>query len=99
MFAGVVPAATPNNSQPQLIRFLAKANRTHYSYVVQSQYWYGKRPTDPVRINAAAQSFIDTTSSQNPAQAPKSPFVSFPPGTVEVKAAFRRLPKTRRDFM
>jgi len=87
----VVPAATPNNSQPQLIRFLAKANRTHYSYVVQNQYWYGQRPTDAVPINAAAQSFVNTTSSQNPPQAPQSPFVSFPPGTVEVKAAFRQL--------
>jgi hypothetical protein len=93
MYAGVVPSATPSasplNSQPQLIRFMAKANRTQYQYVVQNQYWYNQSSTDPIKV--AAQSFINTTSSQNPPQAPKSPYVSFPPGTIEVKAAFRQL--------
>jgi hypothetical protein len=78
------------NSQPQLIRFLAKANRTQYKYVVGSQYWYQNGDgSSPAEI--ASQSFINTTSSQSSPQMPKQPFVSFPPGTIEVKAAFREL--------
>jgi hypothetical protein len=46
MFAGVLPSSisgsTPQNAneQPQLIRFLAKGNRTFYDYVAVNQYWY-----------------------------------------------------------
>ncbi|HXI22695.1 MAG TPA: hypothetical protein VNG71_02390 [Pyrinomonadaceae bacterium] len=98
MYAGVLPgpspspnsSPTPVNSQPQLIRFLAKANRTQYKYVVGSQYWYQNGDgSSPVEM--AAQSFINTTSSQPSPKQPQSPFVSFPPGTIEVKAAFREL--------
>ena len=98
MYAGVLPgpspspssSPTPVNSQPQLIRFLAKANGTQYKYVVGNQYWYqngdGSSPAE-----MAAQSFINTTSSQPSPQMPKQPYVSFPAGTIEVKAAFREL--------
>ena len=96
MYAGILPgpsansSPTPVNSQPQLIRFLAKANRTQYKYVVGSQFWYQNNDgTDPA--DTAAQSFINTTSSQPSPQPPQSPFVNFPPGTIEVKAAFREL--------
>ena len=34
MFAGAAPQVVSTNSDPQLIRFLAKANQTHYIYVV-----------------------------------------------------------------
>jgi hypothetical protein len=34
MFAGAAPQHAPNNQDPQLIRFLAKANQSHYVYVV-----------------------------------------------------------------
>jgi hypothetical protein len=96
MYAGVLPgpspspnsSPTPVNSQPQLIRFLAKANRTQYKYVVGNKYWY-QDGSSPVEM--AAQSFINTTSSQTSPKQPQSPFVSFPPGTIEVKAAFREL--------
>ena len=98
MFAGVLPgpspsptaSATPVNSQPQLIRFLAKANRTQYNYVVGNQYWYqngdGTSPAEK-----ASQNFINTTSSQPSPAPPQGSYVSFPPGTIEVKAAFREL--------
>lgn len=89
MFAGILPAAsTKVNARPQLIRFMAKANRTQYTYVVQNQYWYNTT-TSPVR--AAAQNFINATSSQANPQVPQPPYVSFPPDTIEVKAAWRQL--------
>jgi hypothetical protein len=96
MYAGVLSGSSPSpnasptpvNSQPQLIRFLAKANRTQYKYVVGNKYWY-QDGSSPVEM--AAQSFINTTSSQPSPQPPQSPFVSFPPGTIEIKAAFREL--------
>ncbi len=34
MFAGAAPPSVPDNQDPQLIRFLAKANRSHFVYVV-----------------------------------------------------------------
>ena len=98
MYAGILSSPspgpssspTPVNSQPQLIRFLAKANGTQYKYVVGNQYWYQNGGgTSPAQV--AAQSFINTTSSQSSPQMPQQPYISFPPGTIEIKAAFREL--------
>lgn len=91
MLAGVLPAQPqPTNSQPQLIRFLAKANRTQYTYVAQNQYWYnnGSAP-----LSMAKKNFNDAIRS-NPLKAPQSPYVDFPDGTIEVKAAWRQLAPT-----
>lgn len=39
MYAGIVPsAATTDNANPQLIRFLAKGNRTFYEYVATNDF-------------------------------------------------------------
>lgn len=87
MFAGIVPAsATPVNSNPQLIRFLAKANLIEYVYVAQNSYWY---ETGGSPRAVAAQNFKNAVA--NNAFPPKAPFISFPTGTIEVKAAFRPL--------
>ena len=87
MFAGVVPAgSTPVNSNPQLIRFLAKANAAEYVYVVQNKYWYDTSGS-PRAI--ATQNFKNAVA--NNAFPPKTPYISFPTGTFEVKAAFRPL--------
>jgi hypothetical protein len=85
MYAGVIPAgASPVNSQPQLIRFLAKGNRTFYDYVAGNQYWYKSQG-----YNTAAGNFANAASS-NTYPAP-GPTVSLPTGTVLVKAAWREL--------
>lgn len=100
MYAGILPgpspsassSPTPVNSKPQLIRFLAKANGTQYKYVVGNQYWYqNPQGSPPAPAQVAAQSFINTTSSQSSPQMPQQPYIFFPPGTIEVKAAFREL--------
>jgi hypothetical protein len=41
MFAGVAPTQAAGNSLPQLVRFLAKANRTEYVYVAQNKCFGG----------------------------------------------------------
>ena len=87
MFAGGVPAgSTPVNSNPQLIRFLAKANLSEYAYVAQHSYWYATSGSPRV---IATQNFKKAVA--NNAFPPAAPFISFPTGTFEIKAAFRPL--------
>jgi hypothetical protein len=88
MFAGIVPAApTPTNSSPQLIRFMAKANRTEYAYVASNAYWYLGPAGTPRRT--ATTNFINAV--KNGTFPPALPYISFPTGTIETKAAFRPL--------
>ncbi|HET7434027.1 MAG TPA: hypothetical protein VFN10_04855 [Thermoanaerobaculia bacterium] len=88
MYAGVVPSAsTATNSQPQLIRFMAKANGVQYKYVAANQYWYNNSSAPLAR----AKSNFATAVTKTPPVAPTAPFVSFPAGTIETKAAWRRL--------
>lgn len=87
MSAGVVPAApTPANSSPQLIRFMAKANLAQYAYVAQNAYWYDLvgSPRKLARTNF-------TNAVKSKVFPPTAPFISFPVGTFEIKAAFRPL--------
>jgi hypothetical protein len=87
MFAGNVPAApTPVNSRPQLIRFMAKANRIEYRYVAANLYWY-LTAGSPRKI--ATNNFVKAVRTGT-FPAPQ-PYVSFPTGTIETKAAFRPL--------
>jgi hypothetical protein len=84
MYAGTVPAKpTSANGQPQLIRFLAKANQAEYAYVAQNQYWFN----GPARRMAQAN-FTGAVKNGFPV---KRPFINLPNGTVEIKAAFRPL--------
>jgi hypothetical protein len=84
MYAGTVPATpTSANIQPQLIRFLAKANQAEYAYVAQNQYWFN----GPARRMAQAN-FTGAVKNGFPV---KGRFINLPNGTVEIKAAFRPL--------
>lgn len=85
MFAGTLPSAPVNgNSQPQLVRFLAKANQAQYAYVAANQYWYSN-----AALRQAAQNFFNAVR-QTPPTFPGSR-VAFPKGTIEVKSAWRKL--------
>lgn len=90
MFAGALPykIANPNignaNAQPQLIRFLAKGNRTFYDYVAANTYWYQGQPFVTAKRNFATA----TVANSYPAPTPN---IVLPPGTVLVKAAWRPL--------
>ncbi len=88
MFAGIAPASAPGNSAPQLIRFLAKANRTEYVYVAGNG-WYGGVPGP---IKNATRSYLEANQASPPAGSPQ--YVSLPTGTIEVKAGWRVLTPT-----
>lgn len=85
MFAGIVPSAsTSTNSQPQLIRFLAKGNRNFYDYVAAQQYWYQGQA-----FNTAQANFANAAAANS--YPPAQPVISLPAGTILAKAAWRVL--------
>jgi hypothetical protein len=90
MYDGNAPSAHPSpyNSQPQLIRFLAKANRTMYTYIAGNKWWSGAPTMDTAKYVA--------TNLVDPPPGSKT-LVSFPPGTVEVKSAWRLLTQTEMN--
>jgi hypothetical protein len=87
MFAGVAPTSVEGNSSPQMIRFLAKANRKEYVYVVQkpTQWWAGV----PSGIQTATLNYLN--QYQKSPTSGSTNVVSLPDGTIEVKAAWREL--------
>lgn len=92
MYAGVVePNVSPGNSEPQLIRFLAKANRAEYVYVAGNSTdpnnpWWQSVPSDVVLRTKAYLSKNQASPAAN-----SSDMVSLPYGTVEMKAGWRPL--------
>jgi hypothetical protein len=94
MYAGVVNASSsPGNSAPQLIRFLAKSNRSQFIYVAGNS-----DPSNPLAQwwSAIPQSVVSATKAylaQNLQSPPpgSSTMVSQLNGTLEVKAAWRPL--------
>src|SRR5215472_7304570 len=85
MFAGIAPTTVKGNSEPQLIRFLAKGNRVEYAYVAKNQWW----SSIPSKIRTATMNYLN----QNQASPPQGSniYVSLPDGTIEVKAGWREL--------
>jgi len=85
MFAGKNPKTpTATNSSPQLVRFLAKGNRTYFDYITDKSYFnHGGNYYDAVTeyTNAVATDSV----------APDSSTVFFPTGTVMLKSAWRLL--------
>jgi len=83
MYAGVVSAKPfASNSAPQLIRFLAKANRVEYAYVAKHHWWDGSAPVGPTTNYVLM-------NKQDPTDADK--YVLLPTGSIEVKAGWRVL--------
>lgn len=88
MYAGVTSKnADSNNSSPQLIRFLAKANRTYFDYITQKSYFnHGGNYYDAITnySNAIATDSVAKDST-----------IFLPTSTVMIKAAWRLL--TEKD--
>ena len=80
MFAGAGPGAQFTGQQ---ILFQAKANRVEYNYVFQNGWYAGDAPT------MATMNFLQD-NKQSPPPGYTS-LVSFPNGTIELKAAWRQL--------
>ena len=88
MFSGSSPSESDINNDPQLIRFLAKANKTHYEYVVDpaTSYW----SHSDAYTNAVANFKAVSDGNGTPSTLP-GPVIDFPDGMVEIKGAFREL--------
>jgi hypothetical protein len=86
MYAGVAP------KQPfpgQQFLFMAKANRAEYQYVVSNGWYAGTAPTQ------ATAKYISTNQQSPPPGSAQ--YVSFPYGTIELKAAWRQLTTTEQQ--
>jgi hypothetical protein len=102
MYAGVVSAGvSPGNSSPQLVRFLAKANRSEYVYVTSNSSPGGKPPVDPSALWWASipKQVVDDTKAYLQANQASPPagsttLVSQLNGTIEAKAGWRPLNPT-----
>ncbi|HTD35771.1 MAG TPA: hypothetical protein VK665_19130 [Candidatus Elarobacter sp.] len=88
MYSGEGPLSSSGNADPQLVRFLAKANRTEYVYVARhAGWWLGGGPG-----GAPLTSTIDYVMQNGADPSPNNDtYVSFPSGTIEVKAGWRPL--------
>lgn len=83
MYAGVVSTkADASNSAPQLIRFLAKANRAEYAYIAANKWWDGSAPTGKTANYVKA-------NRQEPPNG--TDYVLLPNNSIEVKAGWRVL--------
>jgi hypothetical protein len=87
MFAGGPAIEDSANTSPQLIRFAVKANHVEYEYVAKNQYFISG--SGSAKETAAMNNINAYTAS--PPVAPTPPFISFMPGTVEIKSAWRPL--------
>jgi hypothetical protein len=92
MYAGAAPSATsPANSAPQIVRFLAKGNRTEYAYVAQNQWWDSDSNTVKTVKNKTI-AYLAANMVSPPAGG--NQYVSLPDGTIETKAGWRLLTPT-----
>lgn len=90
MFAGAGPndaAAQAVNAMPQLIRFMAKANRKEFDYYATLRGLPGGLPT----IQAATKASIQTVGTLTPTSTGSTQYVSLPVNTIEIKAGWRML--------
>jgi hypothetical protein len=83
-------AALGNTDEEKMIRFTAKANENHYRYVAGNEYWYSSE-----RYQLATNNFTKAVSSGEFQRG--TTYVLFPVGTMEAKAAFRRLTPQERN--
>jgi len=91
MFAGIAPSMVNGNASPQIIRFVAKANRIEYTYVTSqgagplASWWQGP----PRQVVANTMMYLAKNQASPPAGS--STLVSLPNGTIEIKAGWRVL--------
>ena len=91
MFAG---AADTSPFPGQQFLYTAKANRTAYTYVARNRWWYTRErdETTHERTVPPQKQTADYVRDHKATPPPgSSEYVSFPNGTIEVKAAWRRL--------
>jgi hypothetical protein len=85
MYAGVADGSSPGNSAPQLIRFVAKANRNEYVYTARNGWW----AMIPQSVVNDTKAYLQKNMASPPSD--NSTMVSQKDGTVETKSAWRPL--------
>ena len=89
MFAGGPAIQDSANTSPQLIRFAVKANHVEYEYVAKNQYFISGSTSAK---EMAAMNNVNAYAATPPMAPPPPPLgISFMPGTVEIKSAWRPL--------
>ena len=86
VFAGVVPGE-PGHADARVL-YAVDVNRPQYFYVAANDWYDGGNPGSNIPADAT-RSFIESHGTAPPAGT--SEYVSFPPGAMEVKSAWRRL--------
>jgi len=93
MFAARAPDESNVNSDPELVRFLAKANKEQYVYVVDpvlSLWNHTSSPSDEPYWDMVDNFTAVADGNGDPSTLP-GPVIDFPDGMVEVKGGFREL--------
>ena len=89
MFAGGPAIQDSANTSPQLIRFAVKANHVEYEYVAKNQYFISGSGSAK---ETAAMNNVKAYDARGPLSPPPPPAgISFMPGTIEIKSAWRPL--------
>ena len=90
MYSGASPLSASGNSDPQLVRFLAKANRVEYVYVARHPGWWAyDAPVGPPSQPGSTGAYVVQNGGDPPPN--NDTYVSFPYGTIEMKAGWRLL--------
>jgi hypothetical protein len=89
IFAGGPAIQDSANTAPQLIRFAVKANHLEYEYVAKNQYFISG--TGSPKATAAMNNTNAYTATPPTAPPPPPVGISFMPGTIEIKSAWRPL--------
>lgn len=91
MYSGVgIPTPTAENSAPQLVRFMAKANRAEFNYV----NLIGAQQAIPTPLANRTMRFVQQRGSP---PAGSRNLVSLPNNTIEIKAGWRQLNPATED--
>ena len=85
IFAGVIP---PGHSEDRRILYTVKVNRDYYRYIAANGWYDGGNPNSQIPSDATLE-HVKTEHRSPPAGT--ADYVSFPPGAMEVKGAWRRL--------
>lgn len=90
MYSGVGLTSAPGNSSPQLVRFLAKANRAEYNYatLINAVQAY------PTALRTATINYLQKVGNPPPGG---TSMVSLPNNTIEIKAGWRQLNPQKED--
>ena len=89
IFAGGPAIQDSANTSPQLIRFAVKANHVEYEYVAKYQYHITGADSPKAK---AAMNNVKAYDARGPLSPPPPPAgISFMPGTIEIKSAWRPL--------